>query len=546
MNETNLLEPQEQIANAKRPAGKATAPMGRVLSFATITAFGFVLGKVSGILREMVVSARFGLSAQLDAYFLAGSVPTIINNVVAGSAITAAIMPTFARYLATRAEGEPRAARAEFWFVASILTNIVLLITGALTILAMAFAAPIISILGSRLDAPTAALATNLLAIMMPTLLLGAALNMLMAMLNSLDRFTAPALIFLALNVGIIGTVILFSPALGVYAVAWGFLIGVGLQVAVQLIELQRERPQYQWRIDWRHPALGQVLRAFIPIAALSIVAQINLLVDRTMAATLPAGSVSALYYADSVLGMFYMLGISLGIAVFPSLSRMAAMHDLACTARTVDSSLRLLILILMPLVFLLILFGAPIVGLILGRGEFDPVAVARTAQALTMYAIGLIGIAAIYVLQRAFFALLDNVTPFIVGAGAAALHIGLNLLFMPFWSHAGIALSTSVTALAGAIALTLLLTRRVPHLNVADLLVYILQCAVMALVCAAAAFWLFSVLNLGVETLTARIIGTAVAAVGALAYFALALLMGVSESKTLVNVMLGFVRRKK
>ncbi|MEW5720123.1 MAG: murein biosynthesis integral membrane protein MurJ, partial [Chloroflexota bacterium] len=468
MNEIDTLEMKER---------KTAAPLGRVLSFATITAFGFVLGKVSGILREMIVSARFGLSAQLDAYFLAGSVPTIINNVVAGSAITAAIMPTLARYLA--AEGEPRAARSEFWYVASILTNIVLLVTGALTILTMLLAAPIIAILGSKLDAPTAALATNLLVIMMPTLLLGAVLNMLMAMLNSLDRFTAPALIFLALNVGIIGTVIVFSPAIGVYAVAWGFLIGVGLQVVIQLIELRRERPQYSWRLDWRHPALRQVLRAFVPIAALSIVAQINLLVDRTMAATLPAGSVSALYYADSVLGIFYMLGISLGIAVFPSLSRLAATNDLANTARTVDSSLRLLILILMPLIFLLILFGAPIVGLILGRGEFDPAAVARTAQALTMYALGLIGIATIYVLQRAFFALLDNVTPFIVGAGAAALHIVLNLLFMPIWSHAGIALSTSITALASAIALTLLLARRVPHLELSGLLLYILRCAV-------------------------------------------------------------------
>ena len=102
------------------------------------------------------------------------------------------------------------------------------------------------------------------------------------------------------------------------------------------------------------------------------------------------------------------------------------------------------------------------------------------------------------------------------------------------------------MTALAGAIALTLLLTRRVPHLNVGDLLLYILQCAVMALVCAAAAFWLFSILNLGVETLTARIIGAAFAAVGALAYFALTLLTGVSESKTLVNVMIGFLRRRK
>ena len=124
------------------------------------------------------------------------------------------------------------------------------------------------------------------------------------------SRFTAPALIFLALNLGIIVTVILLAPIIGVYAVAWGFLIGVALQVAIQFVELRRERPQFYGQLDGRHPVVREVFRAFVPIAALSMVAQINYIVDKTMATTLPPGSVGALYYADSILGLFYMLGI--------------------------------------------------------------------------------------------------------------------------------------------------------------------------------------------------------------------------------------------
>ena len=223
---------------------------------------------------------------------------------------------------------------------------------------------------------PTKKLAAELLVIMMPTLMLGALLNMLMAMLNSLDRFVAPALIFLALNAGIIITVILLSPMLGVAAVAWGFLIGVTLQVVVQFIELRLEHPRFYWRIDWRHPALRQVWRAFVPITALSLVAQINYVIDKVMATTLPAGSVGALYYADSVLGLFLMIGISLGIGVFPSLSRLVAENDLASAGRAVTQSLRLLIFVLTPLTILLIPFALPLVGLILGRGKFDASAV--------------------------------------------------------------------------------------------------------------------------------------------------------------------------
>jgi putative peptidoglycan lipid II flippase len=511
----------------EKPVAKLALPMGRVVSFATITAAGFALGKVSGVLREIVVSAHFGLSSQLDAYFIAGTVPTIINNIVAGSAITAAIMPTFARYLTA-------GKRDEFWYVASVITNIVLLITVVLTALSIVFAGPIIDLVGAGFPPATQVLATNLLIIMMPTLVLGAALNMLMAVLNALDRFTAPALIFLALNFGIITTVILLTPVLGIYAVAWGFLIGVTLQVLIQFIELRLERPKFYWRLDWRHPAVGQVLRAFIPITALSIVAQINYVVDKTMATGLPAGSVGALYYADSILGLFYMLGISLGIGVFPSLSRMAVTHDTASTARAVSLSLRLLIFILMPLTLLLIAFPAPVIGVLLGRGQFDAGAVQMTAQAMVMYAIGLTAVGAMYVLQRAFYALSDGTTPLVVGSLVVAAHIGLNLLLIPSMAHAGIALSASITSIVGATTLLALLARRVSGISLTNLAVFLLRCFVFGALSAAPVAWLFASLRLNVATPSARLIGVGLATAGGLIYFALASLTRTRESEML------------
>lgn len=513
--------------------------MRRVLSFATITAIGFGLGKVSGVLREIVVSASFGLSSDLDAYFVAYTVPTIINNIIAGGTLTAAMMPTLARYLAQN-------DREGFWRVVSIITNIVLLITGGVTLLVMLLPAPVIALVGAGFPAATRALAAQLLVIMMPTLALSALLTMLLATLNSLDRFVASASIFLALNLGIIVTVILLTPTLGVSAVAWGFLIGVALQTAIQFIELRRERPQFYWRVDWRHPALRQVLRAFVPIAALSIVAQIHLVVDKTMATTLSAGSVGALYYADSILGLFYMLGISLGIGVFPSLSRLAAENDLTGTARAITLSLRVLIFILAPLTFLLIPFAAPTIGLILGRGKFDAAAIDLTAQALVMFAIGLLAVAALNVLQRAFFALSDSVTPFIVASFTLVLHIGLNLMLMPSMAHAGIALSASLSSIAGAITLTLLLARRVPRIDFAGLSKFVLQAASVALASTLVVAGLFASLNLAPDWMLTRIIGVALAVVGGALYFGAALVLRIPESRMLLDLGFGFLRRFK
>ena len=519
-----------------KAVAKISLPMGRVVSFATITAVGFALGKVSGVLREIVVSAHFGLSPQLDAYFIAGTVPTIINNVVAGSAITAAIMPTFARYLTA-------GKRDEFWYVASIITNIVLLVAIVLTALSIMFAGPIIRIVGVGLPPETQALAANLLVIMMPTLALGAALNMLMAVLNALDRFTAPALIFLALNFGIITTVILLTPVIGIYAVAWGFLIGVTLQVLIQFVELRLERPKFHWRLDWRHPAVGQVARAFVPIAALSIIAQINYAVDKTMATGLAPGSVGALYYANSVLGMFYMVGLSLGIGMFPTLSRMAVIHDTASTARTVNLALRLLVFILVPLTMLLIAFPAPIIGVLLGRGQFDPGAVQMTAQALEMYAIGLIAVGAMYVLQLAFYALSDGTTPLVIGSLVVVAHIILNLMLIPSMAHAGIALSASVTSIAGVVALLVLLARRVSGISLTNLGAFLLRCLFFGGLSAAPVAWLFGSLHLEVATLSARMIGVGLAAVGGLIYLGLASITRTHESQLLWQTARGFLK---
>ncbi len=520
-------------------APKSDTRMDRVLSFATLTAAGFVLGKLSGILREIVVSAHFGLSAELDAYFVAFTVPTIINNVVAGGTITAAMMPTLVRYLAND-------ERAEFWRVASLVTNIVLLVTGIITCIVMFLPAPVIELVGTGFAEPTKKLAAELLVIMMPTLMLGALLNMLMAMLNSLDRFVAPALIFLALNAGIIVTVILLSPMLGVAAVAWGFLIGVTLQVVVQFIELRLEHPRFYWRIDWRHPALRQVWRAFVPITALSVVAQINYVIDKVMATTLPAGSVGALYYADSVLGLFSMIGISLGIGVFPSLSRLVAENDLASAGRAVTQSLRLLIFVLTPMTILLIPFALPLVGLILGRGKFDASAVDLTAQAMVMYALGLIAIAAINILQRAFFALADSVTPLVIGLATMILHVGLNLVLIPWLSHAGIALSASISASLGALVLIGMFARRVSHLEPRALLIFLGQCGVLAVFSTVVVAWFWANLSIDVATMWGRMMGVGLAASAVLVYFVLALVWRLPESRWLVNWAVGLLRQRR
>jgi putative peptidoglycan lipid II flippase len=353
-----------------------------------------------------------------------------------------------------------------------------------------------------------------------------------------------PALIFLALNLGIIGGVLLLSPFLGIYSVALGFLIGVTLQVLVQVFELRAERARYSFALDLRHPAFREVGIAFLPIVLLTLVIQINLLIDKSMASALPPGSIGALQFADTLLGTFYMLGTSLGIAVFPSLSRFAATNDLESAARAVTTSLRLLIFVLTPLTLLLMLFPVPIVGVILGRGRFDAHAIQMTADALALYAIGLLALGALYVLQRAFYALSSGSAPLLVGAGAIVVHVCLNLLFIPIWAHAGIALSIALTAIFSAFALLFLFERRVPGFKVVPIVGFLARCALLSAMIFGVDWMIGEGLRIESKTVMDWLSELALAGVSGLVYFLIALALKIPEAQMLLRVLERFTTR--
>jgi putative peptidoglycan lipid II flippase len=178
-----------------------------------------------------------------------------------------------------------------------------------------------------------------------------------------------------------------------------------------------------------------------------------------------------------------------------------------------------------------------------LGRGRFEASAVEMTAQALVMYALGMTGLGAVYVLQRAFYAMSDGTTPLVVGTIVVFAHIVLNLVLIPSMAHAGIALSASITTLAGVVALLALLARRVPGIALSSLSTFLIRCFMMAGISTVLVVWLFGSLHLDTETVTARLIGVGLVGAGSLIYFLLALLTRTHESEMLLETARGFLK---
>ncbi len=198
----------------------------------------------------------------------------------------------------------------------------------------------------------------------------------------------------------------------------------------------------------------------------------------------------------------------------------------------------------MIPITFLIVPFAAPIIALLLGRGRFDAGAVEMTAQALVAYGAGLVGVAMLYVLQRAFYALGKNALLLAVGAIAALAHVGLNLVLMQTWQHAGIALSTSLTAIAQAVILIALLGHHLPTVRLVPLFSFLAQCALLGAVSTAIVLAVRAFMPFSTGTLTANLADAALAVFGGSIYCALALIARVPESRMVLHNLTRLVKR--
>src|SRR6185503_1252655 len=282
--------------------------------------------------------------------------------------------------------------------------------------------------------------------------------------LNAFDEFVLPAFTPVLLNLSIIAMAWMLrdrftDPA---YGFAVGVILGGFLQLVVQIPAMLRHgmslRPPDGFDLD----GLREVGRLILPRVFGVGIIQVNLVIDSQFATSLQSGSVSFLYYANRVteltLGIF---AISLSTVILPTLSRATAEKDRETVRSILSTAMRLLMFISIPATLGLIILQVPIIQVLFERGRFTHQDTLLTAGALGYYAIGLLPFAGVNILATAFYAHRDTRTPVKIGALTFFLHLGLNYALRGPMRHGGIALSTSISALADAALLAFMLRRR-------------------------------------------------------------------------------------
>jgi putative peptidoglycan lipid II flippase len=436
----------------------------RVLSAVGTIGAATLASRILGYVRDMVVARAFGAGPVTDAFFVAFRIPNLLRRLLAEGALSTALVPVFAEYLAL---GDRPAFQRMVRAVAGTgtATLCAVSIVGVLTApWLVAVIAP-----GWSGDADLVGLATVLTRVMFPYLLLVGLTALAMGILNVHDRFFTAALGPAVLNVCMIAAVLGLAPRLEppVLSLALGVLAGGLGQFLVQVPEVARLGVPLRPSVEWRHPAVGRIARLLWPAVLGLAAVQITVVVNTFLASLLPAGSVSYLYYADRImefpLGVF---GIALATAALPSMAAQAARGETQAVAGTVGFALRLSAFISIPAAVGLLSLGGPIVALLFLRGEFGAEAAVATTQALVGYAVGLPAFSASRITAQAFYALGDPRTPVRMGFAVVAVNVVFALLLMAPLRHTGLALASSLAASVNVIGLWWLLRRRLGPLG--------------------------------------------------------------------------------
>lgn len=409
-----------------------------------------LLSRVFGLIRDMVVASLFGASAGADAFFVAFKIPNFFRRLFAEGAFSQAFIPVLSEY---RSNKDAAAVRQLANSVAGVLGSVLMLIT----LLAM-LGAPWLTALfapGFMDDGAKYGLATEMLRITFPYLLLISLTAFAGSILNTYGYFAIPAFTPVLLNLVLIAVALWLTPLFDepIMAMAWGVLLAGAIQLFFQFPFLLRMGLLPRPRMDYRHEGVKRILVLMTPALFGVSVSQINLLLDTVLASFLQTGSISWLYYSDRLvelpLGIF---GIAIATVILPVLSRKHASQSGVAFSETIDWALRFVLLIGMPATLALLLLAEPLVIALFHYGELTEFDVSMTTLSLRAYALGLLAFMLIKVLAPGYFSRQDTRTPVRIGIYAMIANMVLNLILIWPLAHTGLALATAISSWMNAL----------------------------------------------------------------------------------------------
>jgi putative peptidoglycan lipid II flippase len=506
--------------------------MATYLKSALVVSISTLMSRILGMVRDIALASVFGASMVLDAFLLAFTIPNLFRRLFGEGALSAAFIPVFSDTL--EKQGKP----AAFALTNKVL-SLMLVVLGIIVVIAILASALLYT--SGWLEAKNE-LATGLLAVMMPYMLLMCLAAIMGAALNAMQHFLSPALSPCVLNIAWLLGLFLVAPCFGTsltsyaYTMAVAVVVGGVCQMFMQWPPLHRRGMRLSPSLDYKDASMKTIFANMGPVVIGSLVLQINVLLDRLIAWWLIpyAGALTVLYMGDRLMEFpLAIIGISLATVVFPLFSQHVARHELEALAKAIPQAVRMTLLLSLPASIGLAMLASPLISLIYQHNRFSTDAALRTVYVVIAYAAGLWAYILIHILSRAFYAWGDTLTPMRVSCLCVGINLGCKLLLVLLWQETGLAIATSLGAFLN-VALLLRMLRRKITLTWQGmplfLLKTILACAVMGSV-----LFLLMVYCAYPLNLWGKIAGVLVPTLlGMAVYFAMIYLLRVPEIKHL------------
>lgn len=441
LDDKKSTEDANRLSEKNIAEGRATS----LLRSSGIVGLMTLLSRILGLVRDVVVAGFFGATAGADAFFVAFKIPNFFRRLFAEGAFSQAFVPVLSEYRYNKTNSEVRA-------LVNAVSGVLGVILLVMTILAV-LGAPWLTALfapGFLEDADKYGLASEMLRITFPYLMLISLTAFSGSVLNSYGYFAIPAFTPVLLNIVLISAAIWLTPLFEqpVIGLAWGVFIAGMVQLFFQFPFLLKMGLMPRPRLDYKHDGVKRIFVLMAPALFGVSVSQINLLLDTVLASFLQTGSISWLYYSDRLaelpLGIF---GIAIATVILPSLSRKHAAQSEQAFSDTLDWAIKLVILIGLPAAVALIVLAEPLMIAIFYYGELTQHDVFMASMSLRAYALGLMAFMLIKVLAPGYFSRQDMKTPVKVGIWAMSANMVFNLILIWPLQHTGLALATALSS---------------------------------------------------------------------------------------------------
>jgi putative peptidoglycan lipid II flippase len=377
----------------------ALIPQNGTMSLAvpfTIVGSATLLSRVTGFVRDVLVAALLGTGAVAEAYVAAFLIPNLVRRMMSEGGLHAAVVPRLARL---EQEGGPKAARAFADDLLAMLSVVAILVV----LVAEIFMPQIMSVLahGFVNDAPKFANAVLFGRIAFPFVGFTLVLALYAALLNSVERYAAAALVPVVLNLLLIGVMVALLVATDISQRRAGLFLVItilaagAVQLVLLAISVSRSGfaavpPFSSFRSGGLSVDARTVLLMALPGMLIAGAGHIHLVLASQFASLTPRG-LAALYFADRLFQLPLGFAASaIGIVLLPRISRALRAGDEAALNAARGESFHFAALLILPAATALYLLADPIISVLFQRGAFSADDSLATAANLRVLALAL------------------------------------------------------------------------------------------------------------------------------------------------------------